>query len=75
MITYLEAALALEPEAYDSELPSGISGCPDFYFPDAPVSPDGCRGFDCCVDCWARQYQGEAGRAGLGRRNEREAWL
>lgn len=64
-LTYLQAALALDPAAYDIETPARIQGCPDFYFPGAPRNPGGCGTLDGnCVVCWNRQYQGEAPRAG-----------
>lgn len=64
--TYRQAALALDPAAYDIELPARIAGCPDFYFPEAPRNPAGCGALDKhCVKCWDRPYQGEAARNGL----------
>jgi len=64
--TYRQAALRLDPAAYDLELPSRIAGCPDFYFPDAPRNPGGCGTLDGhCVACWDRPYQGETARNGL----------
>lgn len=64
--TYRQAALALDPAAYDIELPARIAGCPDFYFPEAPRNPAGCGALDeHCVKCWDRPYQGEAARNGL----------
>lgn len=44
--TYRQAALALDPAAYDIELPARIAGCPDFYFPEAPRNPAGCGALD-----------------------------
>ena len=64
--TYRQAALALDPAAYDLELPARIAGCPDFYFPEAPRNPAGCGALDKhCVACWDRPYQGETARNGL----------
>ena len=64
--TYRQAALALDPAAYDIELPARIAGCPDFYFPEAPRNPAGCGALDKhCVACWGRPYQGETARNGL----------
>lgn len=64
--TYRQAALALDPAAYDIELPARIAGCPDFYFPEAPRNPAGCGALDKhCVACWDRPYQGETARNGL----------